>query len=248
MMYVRGGVVPPISVDGVFPGAGVRVFANWFTGDLRLPEGEMLEYSHAGYASVFEREVVIEVREGCVVSERVVEPPPEWVAEIRKRNAAWALQAEEDEKVQEEVDRMRAMLIDKLPRQWPLECSIRCDAFVAIMGSKDLAEFFDDQFEVHEQIEPLLCSDETDLWPVAREWAENHRDYFVDVAADADAHLISFLERFTVDEDDGDDDGVSYISGLGENCDLEAAVGCLANYLYAVLCACRKILLASKDS
>ena len=50
-----------------------RVFATWFSGELRVPEGELLQYVHMGYGSVYERERFIQVKSGVVVSERRVD-------------------------------------------------------------------------------------------------------------------------------------------------------------------------------
>jgi hypothetical protein len=50
-----------------------RVFASWYSGELRVPEGKLLQYVHMGYGSVYERERFIQVKAGVVVSERVVD-------------------------------------------------------------------------------------------------------------------------------------------------------------------------------
>jgi hypothetical protein len=45
--------------------------ATWFTGELRIPQGELREYVHAGWASSYQRELLVEIRKGVVVSERL---------------------------------------------------------------------------------------------------------------------------------------------------------------------------------
>lgn len=50
-----------------------RVFASWYTGELRVPEGKLLQYVHMGYGSVHERERFIQVKKGLVISERIVD-------------------------------------------------------------------------------------------------------------------------------------------------------------------------------
>ena len=50
-----------------------KVKADWFSGDIRMPEGEMLEYVHLGYESVFERELIVTVDSGKVVKESMVD-------------------------------------------------------------------------------------------------------------------------------------------------------------------------------
>ena len=40
------------------------VFADWFTGVIRVPMGEMLEYVHMDYFSVFEEDMFLEFSKG----------------------------------------------------------------------------------------------------------------------------------------------------------------------------------------
>ena len=50
-----------------------RVLAEWFSGDLRVPDGKQLQYVHMGYGSTYERDIVFGVQNGRVVSRRVVD-------------------------------------------------------------------------------------------------------------------------------------------------------------------------------
>jgi hypothetical protein len=45
-----------------------NVFANWFTGNIYSPRGELLQYVHDGYASIFENEKYIFIHQGQVDS------------------------------------------------------------------------------------------------------------------------------------------------------------------------------------
>jgi hypothetical protein len=67
-----------IGVSYIFPNQ-TKVKASWYTGTLRIPQGEMLMYKHAGYASIYERDVFIDIIDGKVISEaiRENETPPE---------------------------------------------------------------------------------------------------------------------------------------------------------------------------
>lgn len=56
----------PATLDTVFPGYGERVFAHWYTGTLRVPQGRRLKYVHMGYGSVHERDLLIDVARGVV--------------------------------------------------------------------------------------------------------------------------------------------------------------------------------------
>lgn len=59
----------PISLGTLFPAAANGVFASWYTGTLRIDEGELLDYRHAGFCSTYEFTRLIEIRDGCVVNE-----------------------------------------------------------------------------------------------------------------------------------------------------------------------------------
>jgi hypothetical protein len=60
-----------VDLETVFPGYGTRVFAHWYSGTIRLPQGKMLEYIHMGYGSTYERDLLLEFKKGVLVSRRV---------------------------------------------------------------------------------------------------------------------------------------------------------------------------------
>ena len=43
-----------------------EVFAEWFSGELRVPYGELLEYIHAGYCSIYEKELHLYFKDGSL--------------------------------------------------------------------------------------------------------------------------------------------------------------------------------------
>ena len=45
-----------------------KVFACWYSGTIRAPFGELIEYIHDGYESIFEYELLIDIKEGVVVN------------------------------------------------------------------------------------------------------------------------------------------------------------------------------------
>jgi hypothetical protein len=61
----------------VFPDASGPVFADWFTGELRIPVGEMVRYVHMGFGSVFAAELMITVERGVVTGRVVRTAEPE---------------------------------------------------------------------------------------------------------------------------------------------------------------------------
>jgi len=47
------------------------LLADWFSGVLRIPRGEMLQYVHMGFGSVFEDEVHVKIARGEATATRV---------------------------------------------------------------------------------------------------------------------------------------------------------------------------------
>ena len=56
-----------LSLSDVFPGQD-KVFAHWFTGELRCPQGAQLEYRHMGYGSVYEYDLLMDFKQGVLVN------------------------------------------------------------------------------------------------------------------------------------------------------------------------------------
>ncbi len=44
------------------------VFAEWFTGELKIPQGKLLRYFHLDFFSLYEKEIQIEIEKGIVKS------------------------------------------------------------------------------------------------------------------------------------------------------------------------------------
>lgn len=56
------------SLATVFPEFPDSVFAHWYSGTIRLPKGKQLKYVHMGYGSTFERDLLLDVERGVVVT------------------------------------------------------------------------------------------------------------------------------------------------------------------------------------
>ena len=59
-----------LEMSDLFPGQ-LKVFADWYSGEIRIPTGEMLEYVHMGYESIYEKDIYLEFENGCLMSERI---------------------------------------------------------------------------------------------------------------------------------------------------------------------------------
>ena len=59
-----------VDLKYLFPNK-TEVFADWFSGDIRIPEGDLLQNINIGYASVFARDRVLNFNKGLLISETV---------------------------------------------------------------------------------------------------------------------------------------------------------------------------------
>ena len=56
-----------VGMEAVFPDFPDRVFAHWYSGTVRLPQGEMLRYVHMGYESQYDRDLLLTFEKGVLV-------------------------------------------------------------------------------------------------------------------------------------------------------------------------------------
>ena len=61
-----------VGLDYLFPGQD-KVLADWFSGEIRIPHGEMIRYVHMGYASIYEKELFLRFVKGKYVSCREID-------------------------------------------------------------------------------------------------------------------------------------------------------------------------------
>ena len=59
-----------VDLNYLFPNQ-TEVFAKWYTGDIRIPEGELLKKINLGYASVFEKDRFLTFKEGILIRETI---------------------------------------------------------------------------------------------------------------------------------------------------------------------------------
>jgi len=69
--WLNGG--EQATIETVFPSYRERVFAHWVTGTVRLPQGKLLEYVHLGYASTYERDLLLQFKKGELIGRFVRE-------------------------------------------------------------------------------------------------------------------------------------------------------------------------------
>ena len=59
-----------VDLNYLFPNK-TEVFASWFSGDIRIPEGDLIQKINLGYASVFAKDRVLNFNKGLLISETV---------------------------------------------------------------------------------------------------------------------------------------------------------------------------------
>jgi len=57
------------------------LLADWFSGKIRIPKGEMLFYVHMGFGSVYEEEIQITIEKGVVTGTRLVDNRPRFAGD-----------------------------------------------------------------------------------------------------------------------------------------------------------------------
>tara|TARA_B100000767_G_scaffold79591_1_gene76281 strand:- start:211 stop:642 length:432 start_codon:yes stop_codon:yes gene_type:complete len=61
-----------VKLDYIFPGKK-EVFADWFSGKIRISQGELLQYVHMGYSSVFEKDLFLKFKDGVLIDEETID-------------------------------------------------------------------------------------------------------------------------------------------------------------------------------
>lgn len=60
-------------LEQINPEWNTPVKATWYTGTLRVVQGRLMEYTHMGFRSKYERDLFIQIEGGKVVGEKVVD-------------------------------------------------------------------------------------------------------------------------------------------------------------------------------
>jgi len=53
--------------------APAPILADWFTGVIRIPHGEILAYRYMGFKSIYERETLLKIEQGKVIKTREID-------------------------------------------------------------------------------------------------------------------------------------------------------------------------------
>lgn len=60
-----------MALTDLFPQHSGIIFADWFSGKVEIPTGKLLQYIHLGYASTYEKDIILKFHKGVLLSRRV---------------------------------------------------------------------------------------------------------------------------------------------------------------------------------
>jgi hypothetical protein len=61
-----------VNLDYFFP-EQEAVFADWFSGEIRIPCGDIMKYVHGGYSSTFEEDLFLEFKDGLLINKWLID-------------------------------------------------------------------------------------------------------------------------------------------------------------------------------
>jgi hypothetical protein len=93
-----------IDLSFIFPGQK-EVVADWFSGKIRVPQGKMLDFVPMGYASLYERDLILEFINGVLVNEYVKDNEEEFQErlKVKERKEIERLEKQVKDKRKEKV-------------------------------------------------------------------------------------------------------------------------------------------------
>lgn len=234
LRHLASGDAPPSTPIGLT----MPLMADWFSGELRIPQGQMLEYHHAGYASVYEAERVILVQKGVITGDTVERLPEEVLAEHRAQQERWRIEQEQDAIRAAQYQERRQRLAESLTERWPEDCSVGPALLIGLYSETTMLGFIETLFEDEEDLDRLAC-DGGDLveraGDLAMDLADEPPDHMPEARA-AYAQLVrAVAARRGADEDDEDDEDEEYERQ-------EWLEETLKSDMLALLTECRRIL------
>ena len=60
-----------MNLETLFPGKK-KVFAEWFSGEIKIIDGKLIKHVNVGYESIFEKYIILDVKKGVVKKETIM--------------------------------------------------------------------------------------------------------------------------------------------------------------------------------
>lgn len=145
----------PVALRQIFPGRvkDGRVLADWFSGELRIPDGKRLQYVHMGYGSTYERDIVFSIEKGIasgpvVLDHTKEELPSEFDSARRELEKLKAAEDSQTKPASQKTKRGPKSGITITPGQGVFRHGIRRKDIEAVVGEGDVDSSFDDVYFV----------------------------------------------------------------------------------------------------
>lgn len=75
---IRDGYLYLLKLRGKYHVIGDEpILASWFSGTLRVPQGALINYRHSGFSSEYEENIYLEIKDGKLLGQRVVDAEEE---------------------------------------------------------------------------------------------------------------------------------------------------------------------------
>ncbi len=65
-----------VKLATIFPDEQGKIFASWFSGKIRIPQGALLDYIHMGFHSTYEMDIFLSFEQGLLVDKQVQKNTP----------------------------------------------------------------------------------------------------------------------------------------------------------------------------
>lgn len=62
-----------IEIIGTYELVGKEaIFADWFSGELRIPMGKRIKYVHMGFSSIYEKDIIMQIKDGILLKTKTI--------------------------------------------------------------------------------------------------------------------------------------------------------------------------------
>ena len=61
-----------VSLNSFFLGCSNRIFADWYSGKIRTPKGNLIDYKYGGFSSRYEQDLIFHVIKGQIISLEII--------------------------------------------------------------------------------------------------------------------------------------------------------------------------------
>ncbi len=83
LLVIKSGKGSKENTTDLFPDQE-KIFADWFSGEIRIPMGNMLEYVHFGYFSIYEKDMYLQFENGILTGKREIDNKKKYIKTRKK--------------------------------------------------------------------------------------------------------------------------------------------------------------------